>query len=131
LTLLSILTLLFTLTPLVTIVCPLRYLPSIASSVAQELTERIDITLDGIRLPASESDTQGRVVVITDTGGGGTPASLVLLDAIRLRMEAEDGLIILDEDVVKVNDYLQTASDLFFRMMIMTMKMITMTAGPR
>jgi len=58
---------------------------------------------------------------------------VVLLDALGLKMEAVDGLILLDEDIVKVNDYLQTESDLFFRMTMMTMKMkmITTTDGPR
>jgi len=75
----------------------------------------MDIALDGVQLPASESDTQGHVVVITGAGGGSTPAVVVLLDALGLKMEAPDGLVLLDEDVVKMNDYLQTASDLFFQ----------------
>ena len=53
------------------------------------------------------------MLVITGAGGGGTPASVVLLDALGLKMEAADGLVLLEEDVVKVNDYLQTALDLF------------------
>ena len=75
----------------------------------------MDITLDGVWLPASKSDTQGWVVVITSAGGGGTPTAVVLLDAIRLKMEVDNGMILLDENVVKVNGYLQTASDLFFQ----------------
>jgi len=39
---------------------------------------------------------------------------VVLLDALGLKMEAADGLILLNEDVVKVNDYLQTGLALFF-----------------
>jgi len=56
---------------------------------------------------------------------------VVLLDALGLKTEAADGLILLDEDIVKVNDYLQTESDLFFRMTMMTMKMMTTTDSPR
>jgi len=104
-TLLSKLTLLFPLTPIITIVCQLHYHHSIAPSVVQELAERIDIVLDGVQLPASESDTQGRVVVITDAGGGSTTTAVVLLDALGLKIEAADGLILLDEDVIKMNDY--------------------------
>ena len=54
----------------------------------------------------SESDTQGRVLVSTGAGGGGPPAAVVLLDALGLKMDAADRLILMDEDVVKVNDYL-------------------------
>ena len=71
------------------------------------------------------------MLVITGAGGGGTPASVVLLDALGLKMEAADGMILLDEDIVKVNDYLQTESDLFFRMTMMTMEMMMTTDGPR
>ena len=75
----------------------------------------MNITLDGVRLPESESDTQGRVVVIIGAGGGGTPVAVVLLNALKLKMEATNGTILLDEDVVKVNDYSQTVSDLCFQ----------------
>jgi len=75
----------------------------------------MDITRDGVWLPASESDTQGRVVGITGTCGDGTPAAVVLLDELGLKMKAADGLIFLDKDVVKVNEYSQTALDLFFQ----------------
>ena len=99
---------------LVTIIRSLHYHHSIAPSVAQELVERIDIAIIGVCLPVSESDTRGRVVVIIGAGGGGSPEAVVLLDALGLKMEAADGMILLDEDVVKANDYSQKASDLFF-----------------
>ena len=107
----SILIFFFPLTPLVTIFRLLHCHHSITSSVARELVERIGVTLNGVWLPASESDTQGQVVVIT---GGGTMSVVALLDALKLKIKAAAGLILLGEDVVKVNDYSQNASDLFF-----------------
>ena len=71
----------------------------------------MDIALNGVCLPASESDMQGQVVFITGAGGGGTRAALALLDALGLKMEVANGMILLDEDGVKVADYLQTALD--------------------
>ena len=53
----------------------------------------MDIALDSVRLPVSESDTKGQVVVITDIGGGGTLAAVVLIVALRLKMETANGLI--------------------------------------
>jgi len=50
------------------------------------------------------------VVVIT---GGGTMAVVALLDALELKMEVTNGLILLGEDVVKVNDYSQNSLNFF------------------
>ena len=78
----------------------LQHAPATARGVAQRMSQ----ALAGARLPASESDTQGRVVVIAGAGSTGTPSKSALLSALGLKQHV-DGKVLLDEAQVMPKDF--------------------------
>ena len=68
-----------------------------APDAARRVAERMVKALDGACLPASESDTTGRVVVITGAGAGGLVAKEPCLEALGIRREEVDGMMLWAE----------------------------------
>jgi hypothetical protein len=77
-----------------------------APEVARLIAERINTALGDAILPASESDTTGRAVVIVGAGSSGMPDAAALLQALGLKHEV-DGVILLEQATVTAKDYLQ------------------------
>jgi hypothetical protein len=77
-----------------------------APATARAIAERMSQALDSAWLPASESDTQGRVVVITGAGSSGVPTPGGLLSALGLK-DHVDGKVLADEAEVTPKDYSQ------------------------
>ena len=78
----------------------LQNAPVAARGVAQRMSQ----ALAGAWLPASESDTQGRVVVIVGAGSTGTPPKSVVLSALGLKNHV-DGKVLLDEAQLMPKNY--------------------------
>lgn len=76
-----------------------------APDVAREVAERLGRALDAAILPASESDTTGRAVVITGTGEGGLATPEMCIAALGLKTGEIDGIVLLDEATVSVRDW--------------------------
>lgn len=74
--------------------------PPSAGTVAR----RMSLALASAWLPASESDTRGRVVVITGAGSTGVPPKHSLLSALGLKHNV-DGKNLMDEAQVTPKDY--------------------------
>lgn len=75
-----------------------------APATAGGVARRMNLALSGAWLPASESDTQGRVVVITGAGSTGVPPKSGLLSALGLKHNV-DGKNLLHEAQVTPKDY--------------------------
>ncbi|EOD20151.1 hypothetical protein EMIHUDRAFT_242382 [Emiliania huxleyi CCMP1516] len=75
-----------------------------APDAARGVAERMSEALDGATLPASESDTVGRVVVVTGAGSAGQPDKEGLLAALGLK-RAVDDKVLLDEARLVAKDY--------------------------
>ena len=84
-----------------------------APAAARSVAERMDQTLDGAILPASESDTTGRVVVVTGAGLSGAPDKAGLLAALGLK-QAVDDKVLLDEARLTAKDYSTASSGFCF-----------------
>ena len=80
---------------------PLSAAPDIARSVA----ERMNHALDSACLPASESDTTGRVVVITGAGISGLVAKEPCLEALGIQSEEVDGIMLWAEAHITSRDF--------------------------
>lgn len=78
----------------------LQNAPVAARGVAQRMSQ----ALAGAWLPASESDTQGRVVVIVGAGSTGTPPKSVVLSALGLKNHV-DGKVLIDEAQLMPKNY--------------------------
>ena len=84
---------------------PLETAPSGAQGVARRMAQ----VLDKAWLPASESDTQGRVVVITGgaaaaAGGLGPVSKEVCLEALGIKSDAVDGKMLWTEARITPKD---------------------------
>lgn len=77
---------------------------SSAPMAARDVAHRMSQALGGAWLPASESDTQGRVVVITGAGSSGVPAKENLLSALGLKRHV-DGKDLVHEAQVTSKDF--------------------------
>ena len=84
-----------------------------APAAARSVAERMDQALDGAILPASESDTTGRVVVVTGAGLSGAPDKAGLLAALGLK-QAVDDKVLLDEARLTAKDYSTASSGFCF-----------------
>ena len=83
---------------------PLDAAPDAARSVAERMIQ----ALDGACLPASESDTTGRVVVITGAGASGLVAKEPCLAALGIRSEEVDGKMLWAEAHTTSRDFSQS-----------------------
>ena len=80
-----------------------------APPVARQVAGRMSRALGKAWLPASESDTIGRVVVITGAGLAGQPTTAALLQALGLKAEV-DGRVLLTEANVTPKNFSQTSA---------------------
>jgi len=76
-----------------------------APLVAREIAIRMQKSIDGAILPADESDTKGRVVVITGATKGRLPTKDVCLQALGIKTGKVNGRILLNEAVIFEKDY--------------------------
>ena len=76
-----------------------------APQVARLVAERIGAALGDAKLPASESDTTGRVVVIAGVGDTGMPDKAGLMAALGLKRQV-DHVVLLDKCTLAPKDYL-------------------------
>ena len=84
-----------------------------APAAARGVAERMSEALDGATLPASESDTVGRVVVVTGAGSAGQPDKEGLLAALGLK-RAVDDKVLLDEARLVAKDYSSASAGFCF-----------------
>jgi hypothetical protein len=76
-----------------------------APHAARLVAERLSVALGDALLPASESDTTGRVVIIVGTGDAGIPDKVGLLAALGLKRQVDD-VVLFDEATLEAKDYL-------------------------
>jgi hypothetical protein len=77
-----------------------------APPAARHVAERLGAALGDAILPASESDTTGRAVVIVGTGDSGLPEKADLLEALGLK-EHVDHVMLSDEATLVLKNYMQ------------------------
>jgi hypothetical protein len=75
-----------------------------APSVARDVAERMCSTLRDSILPAGDSDTTGRVVVIVGAGVSGVPDVSSLLTALGLKRQVEH-IVLADVAMLATRDY--------------------------
>uniref|UniRef100_A0A7S0C0T2 Uncharacterized protein n=1 Tax=Proboscia inermis TaxID=420281 RepID=A0A7S0C0T2_9STRA len=87
-----------------------------APEEALMIAERMSLALEGAVLPASESDTVGRVVVVTNTGTNGLPSKSSLVEALGLKTEV-DGVVLLAEATIEHKSFAASTGTFCYQMM--------------